>query len=401
MSAEAFSRKPTDFAKAKSVGGSGLSLTRTEAVARIKLAKRDLVSTYAKPRDARGLWESSVTLIPLAGLWVMLALGADEYWYLPALLVIPISLLMLRSFSLLHDCGHGSLFRSRGLNRVFGFTFGVVSGMPQYVWSQHHQYHHTTNGNWSRYRGPLAILSVAEYGQLTNEQKQRYVSQRQFWLAPLAGLLYLVVQPRLTWLRGTADLLRYVIREAYVQDDVPLSQIARQFRTRHWKDAAEYRHMLMNNLVLLGLWAIGCWALGPVVFIGTYLATAALAGAAGLVLFTVQHNFEGSYAGDDHDWDYDEAALFGSSFLVLPAWLNWCTANIGYHHVHHLSARIPCYRLQDCHRAYESLFEGVPRLTLWDIQRSLEFLLWDPTQRRLLTVAQHDSSTHIALEPRI
>ncbi|MDR3417558.1 MAG: fatty acid desaturase [Nevskia sp.] len=119
----------------------------------------------------------------------------------------------------------------------------------------------------------------------------------------------------------------------------------------------------------------------------------ALAGGAGIVLFTVQHNFERSYASGDQNWDYDTAAIHGTSFLALPAWLNWFTANIGYHHVHHLCARIPNYRLAACHAEHAHLFGAVKRLTLADIGPSLKFVLWDPGSRRIISVAEHESAS--------
>lgn len=344
---------------------------------------------YPRSSDARGGMAVSGTLLPLAALWVAAGWMRAQPWLAALLLVLPMSLLLLRCFSLLHDCGHGSLFRSARLNRTFGFVFGVLSGMPQYVWSQHHHYHHRTNGNWQRYRGPLAILSVDEFDALTQQQQRRYVRARNPVLAPLAGLMYLIVQPRLNWLRGTLELATFVWRQKRAQPQLALRDLAAQFRTRRWNSAAEYRHMTFNNLLLLTLWLLMSLWLGPLLFFGLYLLSAALSGAAGLVLFAVQHNFEHSYAGDDRDWDYDEAALYGSSFLVLPRWLNWCTANIGYHHLHHLSARIPSYRLPACHAQNAALFVEVPRLTLRDVRPSLDYLLWSPAQRRLLTVAEH------------
>lgn len=378
-------------------GGTDISLAEPSsgenvALQSLKRHKRGLVDDYARPDDQHGLVQALSTLLPLAALWAAVALSTSEWPLAAVLLVLPMSLFLLRAFALLHDCGHGSQFRSGSLNRGFGFVFGVISGMPQYVWSQHHHYHHKTNGNWSRYRGPLAILSVGEYDALTPVRRRGYVRARHIGMAPLAGLLYLIVNPRLTWLRGTVALAAFVWREKRASPGRSLLQHAAQFRTHHWKSAAEYRHMTLNNLVLLGLWGLMSVLLGPALFFGVYLASAALAGAAGIVLFTVQHNFEHAYAGDDTDCDYDAAALYGSSFLVLPGWLNWFTADIGYHHVHHLSARIPNYRLAACHAEHAHLFSGTRRLYLKDIGPSLKCLLWDPTARRIVTVKEHETA---------
>lgn len=361
--------------------------------ARLKQQKGNLTARYARPDDIRGLAQTLTTLLPLAGLWGLAVAGAAGPWGLTVLATGLMSLFLLRVFALMHDCGHGSLFRSAALNRAFGFVFGVISGMPQYVWSRHHHYHHTTNGNWTRYRGPLAILSVDEFDALTPKQQRAYVRARHVAMAPLAGLIYLIVNPRLTWLKGSAALAWHVLREKRAWPQTPLHILAAQFRTRYWNSSAEYRHMTLNNLVLLSAWALMVWMLGPAVFFTVYLISTALAGAAGIVLFTVQHNFEHAYAGDDQDWDYHEAAIHGTSFLVLPAWLNWFTVDIGYHHIHHLSARIPNYRLADCHVAHQELFADVPRLRLPEVCPSLKYLLWDPRARRIISVAEHEAAT--------
>lgn len=370
------------------------------SVQRLKARKRELITTYGQSEDGRAVAQVAATLLPLAALWGVTVLALQGgYPVVIVLLLLLMSLFLLRVFALMHECGHQSLFRSKRLNRIFGFVFGVVSGMPQYVWAQHHNYHHATNGNWAKYRGPLAILSVDEYDALTPRQQRAYVRARHLVMAPLAGLLYLILNPRLTWIKGTAQLLWHLIRMKRAQPRVSLRAHAATFRTRYWNSAAEYRHMTLNNLVLLSIWCLMAWLIGPGPFFLVYLVSSSLAGAAGIVLFTVQHNFEHAYASDGNGWDYDEAALRGTSFLVLPGWLNWFTANIGYHHIHHLSSRIPNYRLVACHTENEALFTGVRRLTLADIVPSLKFLLWDTHARRIVSVAEH-RATSVALQAR-
>jgi omega-6 fatty acid desaturase (delta-12 desaturase) len=352
------------------------------ALARVKQTKGDLIARYAKPDDLRGLAQILTTLVGLVALWALAVAGAKGPWLLTVLATALMSLFVLRAFSLMHDCGHGSLFRSPRLNRFFGFLMGVISGMPQQVWSEHHHYHHTTNGNWAKYRGPLAILSVDEFDALTPKQQRAYVQARHVRMAPLAGLLYMIVNPRLTWIKGSVALALHVLR----------GKPAAEFRTPYWESATQYRHMTLNNLVLLGAWVLMAWWLGPALFFTVYLISGGLAGAAGIALFTVQHNFEHSYATDDTGWDYHEAALRGTSFLVLPAWLNWFTVDIGYHHVHHLSARIPNYRLAECHAEFQELFGDVRRLRLADVAPSLKYVLWDQRARRIISVAEYEAA---------
>lgn len=360
-----------------------------DAVAALRRCKHDLIRRHAKPDDARGLLQVATTLVPLGVLWLVAALlGADSPWLAAAVIVPPMSLFLLRVFVLMHDCGHGALFRSARLNRSFGFLLGVVSGMPQFVWSQNHAYHHATNGDWSRYRGPLNVVTVDEYRAMSARQQARYRRSRSIWIAPLAGFLYLVVNPRLTWLKGTIELVSHAVRGKLAQPSRSLAAHAAGFTTPRWKSWKEYRHMSANNVVLLAGWVALGWAVGPATFALVYGVSMALAGGGAIVLFTVQHNFEHSYASDAPGWDHDEAALHGTSLLVLPGWLNWFSADIAFHHVHHLSSRIPNYHLARCHAEHEALFAGVTRVPLSGVPGALKFLLWDRGGRRLVTVAE-------------
>jgi omega-6 fatty acid desaturase (delta-12 desaturase) len=360
------------------------------AVAAIKLQKRSIVVRHARPDDIQGAIQVLSTLLPVIGLWCALAPAFVPSQGLVLAVTIVMSLFLLRVFVLMHDCGHGSLFRSAFLNRLCGFIFGVLSSMPQFVWAQHHNYHHSTNGNWAKYRGPLTILTVDEYDALSAWRKWTYVRGRNIWLAPLGGFMYLILNPRLTWIKGSLGLVWHLVRGKATCPRVSFRALAGEFRTPYWKSAEEYRHMTLNNLVLLSSWALMSWLIGPGLFFFVYILSTSLAGGAGIVLFTVQHNFEHSYASGDQGWDYDAAALEGSSFLILPAWLNWLTANIGYHHIHHLSAKIPNYRLAGCHAEHQGLFASVKRLTLADILPSLKFLLWDPQSRRIISMAEYE-----------
>lgn len=364
------------------------------STARIKQQKRTIINRYTRPDDVKGFTQVVTTLAPLAALWWAAAASAGVSYWLTAAVTLLMSLFLLRVFVMMHECGHGSLFRTGRLNKVFGFIFGVVSGMPQYVWSEHHAYHHATNGNWAKYRGPLDILTVDDYGAMSEKRQRKYRRARSIWLAPLAGFSYLIFNPRFTWLKGSIGLVRHIVKRKIARPDVSIKAHAAEFKTPYWNSAAEYRHMFWNNAVLLGAWALMSWAVGPALFFTVYVISLSLAGGAGIVLFTVQHNFEHSYASGDEGWDYDTAAIHGTSFLVFPRWLNWFTANIAYHHIHHLSARIPNYRLVECHNEYQELFSDVTRVTPAQIPGALKCILWDTRARRIISVAEYQRQQH-------
>jgi omega-6 fatty acid desaturase (delta-12 desaturase) len=355
----------------------------------LKQQKCAMISRYAHSDDLQGSRQIVATLLPLGLLWWGAIRCAGISTWLCAALMVLISLFTLRVFGLMHECGHGSLFRSRWLNRGVGFLLGVVSGMPQFVWSQHHNYHHAHNGNWDRYRGPYTTLAIDEYAALTRTQQRLYRFKCSVVAAPLAGFIYLIFNPRFTWLKGSLGLLFHTIGRKVSHPRASLQEHAATYGTRYWKSLREYRHMLANNLALLSIWALMCWACGATRFFSIYLLTLSVAGAAGIVLFTVQHNFEHAYASNDERWDHDTGAIEGTSFLVLPFWLNWFTVNIGYHHIHHLSASIPNYSLVRCHDEYRHLFSRVTRLRLSEVLGALDCILWDMRAQRIISLAEY------------
>ena len=348
-----------------------------------------MIARYAKSEDRKGLMQVLTTLILLGLLWwAAVRLSTVSPWLIVFPLV-PLILVTVRIFGLMHECGHGSLFRSCRLNRAAGFLLGVIAGMPQYVWSQHHNYHHAHNGNWEKYRGPYSTLSVVEYTALSRAQQRAYRLKCSVLAAPLAGFVYLIFNPRFTWIMGTIGLVMHLVRRKLSEPSVSLKAHAETYQTRYWKSVREYRHMLWNNLMLLSVWVTLCTVCGVATFFSIYILSVSIAGGAGIVLFTVQHNFEHAYATDSPNWDHDTGAIEGTSFLVLPRWLNWCTVNIGYHHIHHLSAGIPNYRLAECHREYEHLFARVTRVKLREVLGALKCILWDRDAHRIIPMAEY------------
>jgi omega-6 fatty acid desaturase (delta-12 desaturase) len=224
---------------------------------------------------------------------------------------------------------------------------------------------------------------------MTEMRRRLYRLKCHIVTAPFVGFVYLIFNPRFTWMKGSVGLVGHVMAGRRARPDLSMRTHAAGFRTRFWDSEREYRHMFWNNVVLLTVWAVMCWMLGPGLFFPIYLISLSLAGGAGIVLFAVQHNFEHAYATDTKSWDRDLAAIHGTSFLILPSWLNWCTANIGYHHIHHLSAQIPNYRLVECHAEHEGLFADVTRLRLRHVRHALKYMLWDPHARRIISIAEY------------
>lgn len=319
------------------------------------------------------------------GYLYVLTLGVSGF------LVIPFSVILaffiLRFFVLMHDCGHGVLFSSSRANQAAGYILGVLTGMPQYVWSKHHAYHHKTNGDWSQYRGPLNITTSLDYRQLSSSEQSRYRRLRHpLAIILIGGFLYVLFNPRFNWFLGIILLFKRVLVTAISQSPRAALQLLKECPSRKWKTPKEFRHMTYNNVALLLCWYFMSQAMGTYNFFMVYTISLSLAGGIGILFFTVQHNFENSYAVDAQEVDPIRAALEGTSYLKLPTVLNWFTADIGYHHVHHLSTAIPNYRLADCHKALETEFSNVKQIRLSEVSLSLKSLLWDTEKKMIVSV---------------
>lgn len=351
----------------------------------------EIIQKYSHKSNFKGLVQNLNTLIPYFALFyiAMTSLELQNYW-LAAGSTLLLAFFIVRIFMLMHDCGHKSMFKTQLFNTVGGFFTGVFVGMPQYVWSQHHNFHHATNGNWEKYRGPLNILSVKEFSQLSADKQNKYRFSRNILLAPLGAFMYFIFNPRFNWLLGS---LQFVINTLTTKIKTPgesFKNIISNQESRFWKNSKEYLHMTLNNIVLLSIWVTASMYFGTVIFFTIYIISLSLAGAAGIIIFTIQHNFENSYAADTEHWDYYQGALNGSSFLTFPKVINWFGADIAYHHIHHLSAGIPNYNLARCHKEYAHLFNDVTRIRLRDIAKSFKFILWDEKQQRIISIKQYN-----------
>jgi len=334
--------------------------------------------------DAIASWQLVNTLLPYGLLW-WLALQALTVspWLL--LLVLPLQVLFLaRCFSLMHDCGHGSLFRHRQVNRWAGFLLGVVSGIPQLPWSRGHEYHHRHNGDWEKYQGPSALITRQAYDALQPRQQWFYrLLRRPLMLLP-GGFFYLVIKPRLALLLGLADLLPHTIACLQRTPAMPWQEILRSHSSRHWYSPEEFRDLLLNNLVVIGAWLAMAQLVGAGPFWLIYTPVMTFGAAIFICIFFVQHNFPGSYAHTTSGWSAMAGALAGTSDLELPPLLNWFSADIGCHAIHHLCAAIPNYRLRACQERNQTLLNGVRRLSLGDIPGCFNYILWDPRVSRLV-----------------
>jgi omega-6 fatty acid desaturase (delta-12 desaturase) len=317
---------------------------------------RELIAPWGTPSLPRSLLDLATSVGPYLALLVAIYFALRVSTALALLLAIPATGFLLRTFIVFHDCAHASFFRSRRANEVVGSALGVLLFTPFRSWRHKHAVHHASAGHLDRRGvGDIQTLTVAEYWAKPWLSRVGYRLFRNplvmFGLGPFWVVL---VGPRL----------------------VSPSANKRMRRSILGTDAALVA-------LIVGL----CLLIGWQAFVLVQIPVLLLTGAAGIWLFYVQHQFEGTYWERGEAWRYDDAALRGSSFLKLPRALQFFTGNIGFHHVHHLSARIPNYNLQTAHNA-AGTFQSVPTLTLRDALRAPRLKLWDEQTQSLVTFRQ-------------
>lgn len=322
-----------------------------------------VLARYRQPSNARSAIEILVTAIPFAALWGAAAISAvNGYWWGLAL-TVPAAGFLVRLFMLQHDCGHGSLFAKRSANDWTGRALGILTFTPYDYWRRTHAIHHATAGNLDqRGIGDIETLTVREYRALTRLGRARYWLYRHplvmFGLGP-------------AWLFVCQYRLPIGLMRAGVQPWI--STIA-------------------TNLCIATLAAGLIWLMGVVPFLLVQIPIVLMAATAGVWLFYVQHQFEDTHWSADKAWNHQNAALHGSSHYDLPAVLRWFTGNIGIHHVHHLSSRIPFYRLPHVLRDIPEL-RDVGRITFWQSLGCVKLVLWDESARRLVSFREARASS--------
>ena len=314
---------------------------------------KPIVARYQQPSPGRALWQVVNTLVPYAALWYLMYLSVSISWWLTGPLAVLAGAFLVRVFIIFHDCGHGSFFKTTAANHTLGAITGALTFTPFYHWRWEHAIHHASAGDLDRRgTGDVWTLTVQEYQEASRRKRFAYRLARN-------PLVLFVLAP----------LFLFVFRERVPSLKAPL----RERYSVYW-----------TNLAVGAIAAGLIWIFGLKAYLIIQLTVLMVAGSAGVWLFYVQHQFEGVYWERKDDWDYATAALKGSSFYKLPRVLQWFSGNIGFHHIHHLSPRIPNYHLEKCHQA-EPLFQTVKPVTLFSSFKSFTFRLWDEQRRKLVS----------------
>lgn len=352
-----------------------------------------ILAPYMKSNNFRATYQILNTVVPYILLWILAPQAAKfSFWLLPPIMIL-IILFSLRCFSLMHDCGHYSLFSSKRVNRVVGFILGVINAIPQYPWSRGHAYHHKTNGDWEKYRGPSALISTEEFSKLSPAAQKWYGFLRHPFMLFPGGFFYLAIKPRLALITGLYGFIGHLMTCIQEDPTMDIKKIIYSYKSRSWYTTGEFFDLLFNNIFVVGSWIYAGYLLGFGFFLSVYSITLTFSAAIFICVFFVQHNFDGSYAHKTQGWDYTLGALEGSSYLELPTVFKWFAADIGYHNIHHLSERIPNYNLEACHNQNSHLLTDVKKLKISDIPDCFKFILWDSSANRLVSIASFHQST--------
>ncbi len=323
---------------------------------------RELIHPYLKPSAAKALLQLSNTVPPFLAVMATIFIGL-HFGFVVALLLFPVAaVLLVRLFMFQHDCGHGSFFKARWANNILGFVIGIFTLTPYLAWRGDHAVHHASMGNLDR-RG---------IGDVTTLTRPEYVA-----LSRLKRFMYRLYRHPLV-LFGIGPIWLFFISNRIPSGDP----------RRHWK---EWVSVLSTDAALVVMFGLLVWMLGPVSVLLGWGPVMLLAATIGVWLFYVQHQFEDAYWEPKSRWDFRSAALEGASYYDLPRVVHWMTGNIGFHHIHHLSSKIPNYRLRDCHNANPAL-QLAPRLTLWGSFKCARLALWDAEQQRMISFrrARHE-----------
>ena len=315
---------------------------------------RGIVSRYQRTEVPRSIFQLFNTLVPLAAGFTVMAYSLRWSYWITLLLAIPTAGLLVRSFIIMHDCAHGSFLPWKKVNDAIGWFTGVITLTPFAQWRRDHALHHASSGDLDRRgHGDVDTITVREYLERSPADRFKYRMKRHPVALLLVGPLWLV----------------------YTQRFRPRSKA-----TKDKQIASVWSTNIAIVVSLAFFWALG--VLPEMLMV--YVPVMYLAGMAGVFLFYVQHQFEDTYWAPHQAWDYETASLAGSSYLKLPRPLAWFTGDIGVHHVHHISPRIPNYKLQECHDE-NPLFHNVTTITLADTGRALRLSLWDEEQERLIS----------------
>jgi omega-6 fatty acid desaturase (delta-12 desaturase) len=314
---------------------------------------RKNIAPYEKPNTKSSIGQLLNTLPPFFLLWTAAYLSLSVSYWLTLLCCILASGFVIRTFIVFHDCCHQSFFKNRMANEILGNITGIITLFPYHQWKHSHSLHHATSSNLNkRGTGDIWMLTVDEYVASPLWRRAAYRIYRN----PLVMF-------------GIGPIYTFLIQYRFNVKGAKRSE-----RINTW----------ITNAAIVVLYGFLCWAIGWQALLLIQGPIFWISGSIGIWLFYVQHQFEDSYFENEEEWSYVKAALDGSSYYKLPKVLQWITGNIGFHHVHHFSPRVPNYHLEEAHNAVQPLQQATT-ITIATSLKALRFRLWDEKNKTLIS----------------
>lgn len=313
------------------------------------------VAPFAKSDNRKSIIQMINTIPPFLILWFLAYQSLSVSIWLTLALAVVAAGFVVRTFIIFHDCTHGSFFKSKKANDIVGTITGVLTLFAYEKWKREHAIHHATSSNLDkRGVGDIWVMTVEEYVAASKWQRLGYRLYRNPIVMFGFGPFYLVL-----------------VTSRFNRKDARKKE---RFNTH------------LTNVLLVALYAGVISLVGWQAFLLIQGSIMFVAGALGIWLFYIQHTFEDSYFEEESEWDYVKAAVEGSSYYKLPRVLQWATGNIGYHHVHHLSPRVPNYNLEEAHESTPPLQQATT-ITIKTSIASIRYRLYDPKQMRFVSYA--------------
>jgi omega-6 fatty acid desaturase (delta-12 desaturase) len=312
-----------------------------------------IVMKYNHPDLFKSIWQIINSVIPFILVYYFMYRSLEYSYVYTLLLAVLASGFLIRIFIIFHDCGHRSFFKTKKANDIVGKIMGILVFTPYSRWNHQHAIHHATSGNLDkRGIGDVWTMTVEEYKNATPKQRFSYRAYRNPFIMFLLGpILMILIQNRITKKNMTSE---------------------------------HKRNVYFTNIMIVVTAGLVSLLIGLKSFLLIQIPILMISHSIGIWLFYVQHQFDDVEWERQSKWDYKLAAIKGSSFLKLPAIFQWFTGNIGFHHVHHLSSRIPNYKLAKCHYENE-IFKNVTPVLLLSTFRAITLGLWDETNHVLVS----------------
>jgi acyl-lipid omega-6 desaturase (Delta-12 desaturase) len=317
-----------------------------------------IVKPYIAYNNGKAAWQIIESFGLFLLTWAVMYYSLSiSYWLTLALSVFN-AFMLVKIFIIQHDCGHNSFVQSNIAKTIIGNICSVFSLIPYGFWAKTHNFHHGHNGileNDVRDIGDLDFLTVAEYEALGKWQRIGY----QIYRSPF--VLFCIVPIYYIFIHGRIMMIKF----------------------KGWEK--EHISVGISNLLMLLVVAGMMYLVGWKAFLLVQMPIWILFGIIAIWFFYVQHQHEQSYKAWKGEWQYVLAAIKGSTFYKLPRVFHWLTGNIGYHHIHHLSSKIPNYNLVKCHEDNPIFEKYVYAMTFTESLKCMFNKLWDEDEQRMIT----------------